>query len=99
MGGEGAMMAANNSLKANRCLLSKRKERKALNGSYAGIKLKEYPKATQEQLDTIRRNITKERKKRLTITLVLFTVVLLMLALLSQYIVPYFSPIARAISG
>lgn len=40
MGGEGAMMAANNSLKNNRSLLAKRNKTKALEGSYANIELK-----------------------------------------------------------
>ncbi|MBD0832442.1 hypothetical protein [Aestuariibaculum sediminum] len=46
MGGEGAMMAANSSLKNNRDLVSKRKESKALQGSYANVNIKKYPNAT-----------------------------------------------------
>jgi hypothetical protein len=37
MGGEGARMTANSSLKNNRSLLVKRKERAALEGSYSYI--------------------------------------------------------------
>ena len=64
MGGEGAMMAANNSLKNNRSLLAKRKETKALEGSYGNIELKEFPKATAEQLKEIRERIQLENKQR-----------------------------------
>ena len=54
MGGEGSMMAANQSLKTNRNLLAKRKERNALGGSYAGIEITEFPKATENQLKLLR---------------------------------------------
>jgi hypothetical protein len=64
MGGEGAMMAANNSLKNNRSLLSKRKERTALEGSYSNIELKEFPKASEEDLLKIRERMQLENKKR-----------------------------------
>lgn len=63
MGGEGAMMAANNSLKNNRSLLAKRKETKALEGSYCNIGLKEFPKATAEQLEEIRERIQIKNKQ------------------------------------
>jgi maltodextrin utilization protein YvdJ len=72
MGGEGAMMAANNSLKNNRGLLAKRKEMKALEGSYANIQLKEFPKATVEQLEEIRERIqTKNKQNRIRLLIVL----------------------------
>ncbi len=63
MGGEGSMMAAINSLKNNRSLLSKRKEKGALEGSYANVKLAEFPKAIPEQLKEIRNKTIKENKK------------------------------------
>ncbi|MFG6686312.1 hypothetical protein ACGK9U_07010 [Mariniflexile sp. HNIBRBA6329] len=63
MGGEGAMMAANNSLKNNRSLLAKRKETKTLEGSYSNIELKEFPKATAEQLEEIRERLQIKNKQ------------------------------------
>lgn len=54
MGGEGSMAGANVSLKNNRNQLSKRKDRKALGGSYANIELKEFPKATEAQILELR---------------------------------------------
>ena len=63
MGGEGAMMAANNSLKNNRNLVSKRKENKALEGSYANAKMKTFPKATEADLLRIREKVQLANKK------------------------------------
>lgn len=57
MGGEGSMLHAIKSLKNNRSLLSKRKEKGALSGSYANIKLKKLPKATPEQLLEIKKRL------------------------------------------
>ena len=64
MGGEGSMMNANLSLKNNRSMLSKRKEKSALGGSYANTELKEFPKATKAQLREIKKKIQKEDSKR-----------------------------------
>lgn len=50
MGGEGSMMAANNSLKNNRALVSKRKEKSGLVGSYSNVKLAEFPDTTAKLL-------------------------------------------------
>ena len=54
MGGEGSMMAANNSLKNNRSLLSKRKEKNSLSGSYSNVKMADFPKATAQELKRIK---------------------------------------------
>lgn len=84
MGGEGAMMAANNSLKNNRSLLAKRKETKALEGSYAAIELKEFPKATAEQLEGIRERIqikNKQNRIRQLIVLGVFLIILVSFAI------------------
>ncbi|MDB2462522.1 hypothetical protein N9W61_00230 [Algibacter sp.] len=77
MGGEGAMMAANNSLKNNRGLVSKRREKGALEGSYANIELKEFPKATPEQLLEIKQRVKEENRKTRIKTFLLFLVFLL----------------------
>ena len=63
MGGEGSAMAANTSLKNNRNLLSKRKEKASLEGSYSGIELKKFPKATEADLIKIRERMELENKK------------------------------------
>ncbi|WP_034041334.1 hypothetical protein [Wocania ichthyoenteri] len=63
MGGEGSMMAANNSLKNNRDLVSKRKERGGLTGSYSNVKLAEFPEATPEQLKEIKERMKREQKQ------------------------------------
>ena len=63
MGGEGSMAAANASLKNNRSLLSKRKEKGALSGSYANVKMKEFPSASPELLFEIKSRIIKENTK------------------------------------
>lgn len=79
MGGEGSMGAANNSLKNNRSLLSKRKEKSALSGSYANVKVKEFPKATPEELHEIKEKIKKEvrgARIKLILTSVIFFFVL-----------------------
>lgn len=80
MGGEGAMMAANNSLKNNRNLVAKRKEKKALSGSYANMKLAKFPKATPEELERIKKKIQSENRqlriKQIVTVLVLFCIIL-----------------------
>ena len=80
MGGEGSMMAANNSLKNNRNLVAKRKETKALSGSYANMKLAKFPKATPEELERIKKKIQSDnkqlRRKQFIIVSVLFCIIL-----------------------
>ncbi|NMH88497.1 hypothetical protein [Flavivirga algicola] len=72
MGGEGSMMAAINSLKSNRSLMSKRKEKGTLGGSYANVKLAEFPEATPEQLKEIKEKLRKENQKDRTKQILLF---------------------------
>ncbi|WP_282123915.1 hypothetical protein [Algibacter mikhailovii] len=79
MGGEGAMAAANNSLKNNRSLLSKRKDRKALSGSYEQVEIKDFPQATPEKLMEIKERLTKENKKARITYLVGFIVIILII--------------------
>ncbi len=86
MGGEGAMMAANNSLKNNRSLLAKRKETKALEGSYATIELKEFPKATSEQLEEIRERIQIKNKQNRVRQLIVLGVFLIILVSFTIYL-------------
>ncbi|GGZ77412.1 hypothetical protein [Algibacter mikhailovii] len=79
MGGEGAMAAANNSLKNNRSLLSKRKDRKALSGSYEHVEIKDFPKATPEKLMEIKERLTRENKQARITYLIGFIVIILIL--------------------
>jgi hypothetical protein len=81
MGGEGSMMHANSSLKNNRKLISKRKERNTLSGSYANAELKEFPKATPEQLKEIRERIIKENKQASLKQILIFVILVLGLVL------------------
>ncbi|XMO87303.1 hypothetical protein AAFN75_03245 [Algibacter sp. AS12] len=76
MGGEGSMMAANNSLKNNRSLTSKRREKGALGGSYANIGLKEFPHATPVQLIEIKQRLKKEHREARIKYLVVFLLLL-----------------------
>jgi len=86
MGGEGSMAAANASLKSNRSLLAKRKDKNALSGSYANIELKEFPKATPEQLQRIKNKIQEDNKKA-KIKLFYFSVgFIIVLLLLYQFL-------------
>ncbi|NJX16151.1 hypothetical protein [Tamlana crocina] len=62
MGGEGSMAAANASLKNNRNQLAKRKDSKALSGSYAHVKMKDLPKASTQSLKKIREQIQRENE-------------------------------------
>ncbi len=62
MGAGGSIMHAVKSLKANRALL-KRKDKSSLSGSYSGLELKEFPKATPQQLKELRENLQKEKKR------------------------------------
>ncbi|TGV03169.1 hypothetical protein [Flavivirga rizhaonensis] len=78
MGGEGSMLAAINSLKNNRSLLSKRKERSALGGSYSNVKLAKFPKATPEQLKEIRNRTIKENRKTRTKIMLCFVLFLVL---------------------
>lgn len=48
MGGEGSMAAANALLKNNRSQFAKRKDKKALSGSYSNVEIKKFPEATPE---------------------------------------------------
>ncbi|KJD33451.1 hypothetical protein PK35_06235 [Tamlana nanhaiensis] len=86
MGGEGSMAAANNSLKNNRKLLAKRKDKKVLSGSYSGAEMKSFPKSTPELLEKIKQQTLREntnyKRKLVYITLVL----MMLLALFVYYI-------------
>lgn len=54
------MIAASNSLKNNRNLISKRKDKKALEGSYENARMKIFRKATKVDLLRIREKLKKK---------------------------------------
>ncbi len=85
MGGEGSMMAANNSLKNNRNLISKRKERGGLSGSYSNAKLAEFPEATPEQLNEIKERIIKQNRTHRVKQLIVFGIIITVLILFFLY--------------
>ncbi|MDN3666703.1 hypothetical protein ACFFU1_09330 [Algibacter miyuki] len=86
MGGEGSMMAAIKSLQNNRSLLAKRKDKSALSGSYANIKLKAFPKATPGQLEAIKAQLKIENKKALVKNIIGFIVVCLIILVAIHYL-------------
>ena len=87
MGGEGSLMSANNSLKNNRSLLSKRKEKKALSGSYSNLKMKDFPEATPQKLRQIKDKISEENKQTTQKQLVFLIAFLLILYLIYVYLI------------
>ncbi len=82
MGGEGSMMAANNSLKNNRSLLSKRKEKSSLSGSYSNVELAAFPKATAQELKMIREKMKQEYKQIMIKQLIVFGILFIIIAIL-----------------
>ncbi|MEL0457503.1 hypothetical protein WJN01_14785 [Flavobacteriaceae bacterium SZ-1-7] len=74
MGGEGSMASANTTLKNNRNLLSKRKEKNALLGSYANAEMKDFPEATPEQLSKLKQRLKKENRRAIVKNMLLFIV-------------------------
>ena len=85
MGGEGSMMAANNSLKNNRDLVSKRKERGGLSGSYSNVKLAEFPQSSPEQLKEIKENIIRQNKIHKIKQLAVFSILIVAFVLFILY--------------
>lgn len=75
MGGEGYAMFASTSLKNNRSLLKTRKGKLPLGGSYANMELKEFPKATDSQLEEIKKQI-KEQNEKSTINQIILLIIL-----------------------
>ena len=85
MGGEGSMMSANNSLKNNRSLLSKRKEKNSLSGSYSNVELADFPEATPEQLERIKAKLQQEQKQIRNKQVILFSLTMIALFFVFVY--------------
>lgn len=75
MGGEGSMMNANVSLKNNRGMLSKRRERRTHLGAYANKKLKEFPMASEQDILEIQEEMKKKNRTAKFRNSVLFIIV------------------------
>jgi hypothetical protein len=80
MGGEGAMMAANQSLKSNRNMMAKRKE-KSFSFVTNSTEKTEYnlPKITEQKILILRKKLQQEQKLRRTKQVVVLSVVMLIL--------------------
>ncbi|WP_281846850.1 hypothetical protein [Olleya namhaensis] len=80
MGGEGAMMAANQSLKSNRSMMAKRKE-KSFSFVTNSTEKTEYnlPKITDQKILMLRKKLQQEQKLRRTKQVVVLSVVMLIL--------------------
>lgn len=87
MGGEGSMAAANVSLKNNRNQLAKRKNKNALSGSYANVKMKTFPEVSPEELIVIRKKIRKENKQVRLRQLIIFVIFILSFILFFFYLI------------
>lgn len=84
MGGEGSMMQMIHTLRNNKSMLNKRKERREMTGSFSGEKLEFKNTSTQEDLIKIRLRLQKERKQKRVKTIIVFSV--FMLILLSVFV-------------
>ena len=81
MGGEGSMMHANNSLKTNRDLLTKKKRKKVFSGSYASVKMASFPKANKKQLSLFREKLKHSRKEAKIKQVFVFLLILMLIIL------------------
>ncbi|WP_299217513.1 hypothetical protein [uncultured Dokdonia sp.] len=89
MGGEGSMMAAMASLKANRALKNKRRKQKFSLVSSTNENWVDPKQPTQEQLLQIRTRIRKEEKARRTKTVILTLIMIVIFCLGILYISSY----------
>lgn len=79
MGGEGSMMHMINTLKNNKSMLSKRKERRALPGKYSGEKLEFENSASKEDLEQIRLRLQSEHKQKQVKIAIVFGVLIMII--------------------
>lgn len=85
MGGEGSMMQMIHTLRNNKSMLTKRKERRVNNWSSTGEKLEFENTSTPEDLIKIRLKLQKERKLKRIKILVAFGVFMLLLMTVIVY--------------
>ncbi|MEL0643874.1 hypothetical protein V6251_05740 [Olleya sp. Ti.3.14] len=88
MGGEGSMMAANQSLKSNRNMLAKRKEKSFSFVSNSKEKTKyNLPKASDKDIALLRNKLKKEHKVRRVKQIVLLIITLAVMLSIFTYLV------------
>ncbi|HLV38209.1 hypothetical protein [Xanthomarina sp.] len=85
MGGEGAMMHMIHTLRNNKSMLTKRKERRVVNSVFFGEKLEFENTSTQEELLKLRLRLQKESKQMRIKTLVVFGVFMVLLMTIILY--------------
>lgn len=85
MGGEGSMMHMINTLKNNKSMLSKRKERRGLQGKYSGEKLEFEHSATKKDLEQIRLRLQSEHKQNQLKIVIVFGVLMFVVLTLFIY--------------
>ncbi|MCX7547977.1 hypothetical protein OS188_08425 [Xanthomarina sp. F1114] len=85
MGGEGAMMHMIHTLRNNKSMLNKRKERRLNNWSSTGEKLEFENTATQANLLQIRLKLQKERKQKLIKIIVTFGIFMILFIAVVAY--------------
>ena len=81
----GVVQSAITSMKNNRKLLSKRKESKVLDGNYANVGLKDFPKATPKALQSLKEKLQREQKQRTVFNTVLFASIVVLVMLFGFY--------------
>ncbi|HCY82850.1 MAG TPA: hypothetical protein DHV22_15285 [Xanthomarina gelatinilytica] len=84
MGGEGSMMQMIHTLRNNKSMLNKRKDRRVVNTSISGKKLEFHNTSTEKDLLEIRLKLQKERKQKQEKTILVFCV--FMFVLISMFI-------------
>jgi len=73
------MMHMIHTLRNNKSMLTKRKDRRVINGSFSGEKLEFKNTSTQEDLVKIKLRLQKERKQKLLKTIVIFSIFMITL--------------------
>jgi len=84
MGGEGSMIQMIHTLRNNKSMLNKRKDRRVVNTSISGKKLEFHNTSTEKDLLEIRLKLQKERKQKQVKTILVFCV--FMFVLISVFI-------------
>ncbi|WP_417882641.1 hypothetical protein [Xanthomarina gelatinilytica] len=85
MGGEGSMMQMIHTLRNNKSMLNKRKDRRVVNTSISGKKLEFHNTSTEKDLLEIRLKLQKERKQKQVKTILVFCVFMFVLISVFSY--------------
>lgn len=85
MGGEGSMMHMINTLKNNKSMLSKRKERRSVHGKYSGEKLEFENSASKADLEQLRLRLQSEHKQKRVKIAIVFGVLMMIILTVFNY--------------